>query len=47
MQGKTDFQRRNFHKLEAHFDTYPKVYKNLAFLRDCIPDLVDKKGKVR
>ena len=33
--------------LEAYFDTSRKVYKNLAFLGECIPDLVDKKGKVR
>lgn len=33
--------------LEAYFDTSLKVYKNLAFLEECIPDLVDKKGKVR
>ena len=32
--------------LEAYFDTSLKVYKNLAFLRDCISDLVDKNEKV-
>ena len=36
-----------YQNLEAYFDTSLKVYKNLAFWGECIPDLLDKKGKVR